>query len=46
MIEAGSGDVMVIKEDRDKSILIPFEYGNYVKEVKDNKIFVDWDRDD
>lgn len=46
LIEAGSGDVMVIKEDRDKSILIPFEYGDYVKEVKDNKIFVDWDRDD
>ena len=46
MIEAGSGDVMVIKEDRDKSILIPFEFGDYVKEVKDNKIFVDWDRND
>ena len=34
MIEAGSGDVMVIKDNREKSILIPFEYGKFVKKVK------------
>ena len=46
MIEAGSGDVMVIKENREKSILIPFEFGRYVEKVKDNIIFVNWDKDD
>ena len=46
MIEAGSGDVMVIKENREKPILIPFEFGRYVEKVKDNIIFVNWDKDD
>ena len=46
MIEAGSGDVMVIKDNREKSILIPFEYGKFVKKVKDNRIFVNWEKDD
>ena len=46
MIEAGSGDVMVIKDNGEKSILIPFEYGKYVKKVKENRIFVNWEKDD
>ena len=46
MIEAGSGDVMIIKENTEKSILIPFEYGKYVKKVKNNRILVNWEKDD
>ena len=47
MIEAGSRDVMRIKDKNNKkSILIPFEFGVFVEEVKNNQILVNWDRDD
>lgn len=47
MIEAGSRDVMRIKDkNHKKSILIPFEFGVFVEEVKNNQILVNWDRDD
>ena len=47
MIEAGSRDVMRIKDKNNKkTILIPFEFGVFVEEVKNNQILVNWDRDD
>ena len=46
IIEAGSNDVIVVKDKKKKSILIPFIFGTYIKEVKENKIYVNWERDD
>ena len=46
IIEAGSTDVIVVKDKKKKSILIPFIFGTYIKEVKENKIYVNWERDD
>ena len=38
---------MRIKDKNNKkSILIPFEFGVFVEEVKNNQILVNWDRDD
>ena len=46
IIEAGSNDVIVVKDKKKKSILIPFIFGTFIKEVKENKIYVNWERDD
>ena len=37
---------LVVKDKKKKSILIPFIFGTYIKEVKENKIYVNWERDD
>ena len=46
IIEAGSTDVIVVKDKKKKSILIPFIFGTYIIEVKENKIYVNWEKDD
>ena len=46
IIEAGSNDVIVVKDKKKKSILIPFIFGTYIKEVKENTIYVNWEKDD
>ena len=41
ILETGSDDVLVIEKDNKKE-LIPFNFGEVIKEVSDNLIIVDW----
>ena len=41
IIETGSDDVLVVEKNNKKE-LIPFNFGEVIKEVSDNSIIVDW----
>ena len=41
IIETGSDDVLVVEKNNKKE-LIPFNFGEIIKEVSDNSIIVDW----
>ena len=41
IIETGSDDVLVVEKNNKKE-LIPFNFGEIIKEVSDNSITVDW----
>ena len=41
IIETGSDDVLVVEKNNKKE-LIPFNFGEIIKEVGDNSIIVDW----
>ena len=41
IIETGSDDVLVVDKNNKKE-LIPFNFGEIIKEVSDNSIIVDW----
>ena len=41
IIETGSDDVLVVGKNNKKE-LIPFNFGEIIKEVSDNSIIVDW----
>ena len=41
IIETGSDDVLVVEKNKKKE-LIPFNFGEIIKEVSDNSIIVDW----